>query len=77
MVDFGPPLGQAYVHSPEDLILNKLKYYAISQQTKHIRDIASIIRSMGEELDDAYINQWARQLALTTIWREVQQQIGA
>lgn len=77
LVDFGPPLGQAYVHSPEDLILNKLKYYAISQQTKHIRDIASIIRSMGEELDDEYINQWARQLQLTTIWREVQQQIGA
>ena len=77
LVDFGPPLGQAYVHTPEDLILHKLRYYTISQQPKHIRDIASIILSMGEELDYGYIDQWATRLDLMAIWRKVQQQIKA
>ncbi len=77
LVDFGPPLGQAYVHSPEDLILHKLNYYSLSQQTKHIRDIASIVLNMGEELDYDYIDKWAVQLQLTEIWREMQKRIGA
>ena len=40
LVDLGPALGEVYVHSPEDLILNKLRFYRISQQTKHVRDIS-------------------------------------
>ena len=75
LVDLGPPLGQVYVHAPEDLILNKLHYFTISQQSKHIRDIAGIVLNLGEALDDDYIDQWAARLQLTETWREVQRQI--
>ena len=34
-VDYGPPIGNVYIHSPEDLILYKLIYFGISQQSKH------------------------------------------
>ena len=34
LVDFGPDVGEAYVHSPEDLILYKLQYYRLSSQPK-------------------------------------------
>ena len=44
-VDLGESLGEVYLHSPEDLIIYKLWYYSISQQTKHIRDITSIVMS--------------------------------
>ncbi|MBL7065902.1 MAG: hypothetical protein ISS49_17130, partial [Anaerolineae bacterium] len=27
LVDLAPPLGEVYVHAPEDLILNKLHYF--------------------------------------------------
>lgn len=76
LVDLGPALGEIYVHSPEDLILNKLRYFRISQQTKHVRDIASIILNQGEALDLAYIERWAQTLSLTREWREIQQRIA-
>ncbi len=41
MIDLEPLLGIVYVHAPEDLILNKVAYYGLSQQEKHVRDIAS------------------------------------
>ncbi|MCP4168092.1 MAG: hypothetical protein GY759_19665 [Chloroflexi bacterium] len=75
LVDLGPPLGEVYVHAPEDLILNKLHFYDISHQPKHIRDIASIVLSQEDALDHAYIDEWARQLDVTDIWLEVLRQI--
>ena len=35
-VNFGGEIGRVYVHAPEDLIIYKLIYFSISQQTKHI-----------------------------------------
>lgn len=71
LVDYGPPLGEVYVHSPEDLILYKLQYFSLSQQPKHIRDIASIVQTLGDELDTAYIQQWVERLGLGELWQEV------
>ena len=74
-VDLGPPLGEVYVHAPEDLILNKLRYFNISHQPKHTRDIASIVLEMGDALDLAYIAQWSERLGLAALWQEMQTQI--
>jgi hypothetical protein len=76
LVDLGPPFGEVYVHSPEDLILNKLRFYRISQQTKHVRDIASIVLYQAEALDMAYIERWVQSLNLTDEWQEIQQRIA-
>ena len=70
-VDFGPEVGEVYVHSPEDSIIYKMLYYSLSQQTKHIRDIGSIIKTMGEGLDYDYIQKWASEKQLTAIWQEI------
>ncbi len=74
LVDLGPPLGEVYVHAPEDLILNKLRYFSISQQPKHVRDITSILLTMEKELDMDYLDQWADYLKVTEIWEEIRQQ---
>lgn len=76
LVDLGPALGEVYVHAPEDLILNKLRFYRISQQTKHVRDIASIVLYQAEALDLAYIERWVQTLNLTDEWQEIQQRIA-
>jgi hypothetical protein len=76
LVDLGPALGEVYVHSPEDLILNKLRFYRISQQTKHVRDIASIVLNQAEALDMAYIESWVQTLNLSDEWQEIQQRIA-
>ena len=76
-VDLGPPLGEVYVHAPEDLILYKLHYFSLSQQPKHVRDITSILLSLGAALDLAYIEAWAERLGLTLVWKQVQQQASS
>ena len=77
LVDFGPNIGEAYVHSPEDLILYKLQYYSLSSQTKHIRDIGSIIAMVGKDsLEHDYLAQWIDRLELNEIWQEIQEQMS-
>lgn len=70
-IDFGPPLGPVFVHSPEDLILYKVWYFSLSQQTKHIRDIAAILLTMGEQLDYAYLNLWMERKGLERVWQSL------
>lgn len=76
LVDLGPPLGEVYVHSPEDLILNKLRYFQISQQPKHVRDIASIVLNLDQDLDYGYIDSWTGVLGVVESWQEIQNRIA-
>lgn len=70
-VDYGPPIGRVYIHSPEDLILYKLIYFGLSQQSKHSRDVAAILKSRKSELDLDYIEGWVNRLGLTSLWKEM------
>lgn len=70
-VDYGPPIGKVYIHSPEDLILYKLIYFGLSYQSKHSRDNAAILKSKRDELDIEYIEQWVTRLGLGSIWKEL------
>jgi hypothetical protein len=76
LVELGPPLGQVYVHAPEDLILNKIHYYSLSYQTKHLSDIASVMAISRDLVDLDYITQWCALLGLTDTWQEMQAQIS-
>jgi len=75
-VDFGPELGEVFIHTPEDLIVYKMLYYSLSQQTKHIRDISAIVSSMKDRLDYEYIQEWAGRKNLTAIWNAIKKEIG-
>lgn len=72
LINLGPPLGEVYVQTPEDLIIYKLRYYQISAQTKHVRDIQSILVAMGNELDYAYIEHWVAHFNLSSVWQIAQ-----
>jgi len=71
LVDYGPPIGRVYVHSPEDLILYKLMYLGLSGQPKHARDIAAILRARKNQLDFEYIEEWITRLGLGSVWKEI------
>jgi len=75
LVDLDPELGELYLHTPEDLIINKLDYYSLSQQTKHLRDIAAIVENLGEELDEVYIQRWAGKKGLQTLWENLRRRM--
>ena len=70
-IDYGPPIGEIYIHSAEDLILYKLIYFSISQQPKHVRDIAAILQARKGQLDEDYIEGWVGKLGLGSLWGEM------
>jgi hypothetical protein len=74
-VDFGSAVGLVYVQSPEDLIIYKLIFFSISQQTKHIRDIGSMLKVSGKDLDFEYIERWVKEKGLQRVWEEIKKQI--
>lgn len=71
LVDYGPPIGEVYIHSPEDLILYKLMYLGLSGQPKHARDIAAILKAKKDQLDYGYIESWVVRLGLNSVWQEI------
>ena len=71
-----PPIGNVYIHSLEDLILYKLMYFGLSQQSKHSRDIAAILKSQKNELDMDYIEQWVDRLGLNSLWKEMRDNVS-
>jgi hypothetical protein len=64
-----------YVAAPEDVILSKLHYYQEGGSEKHLRDIAGMLRVSGDEIDKAYIDDWANQLGLMREWQAVLEQL--
>jgi hypothetical protein len=46
-------------------------YFGLSQQSKHSRDIADILKSKKNELEMGYIEQWAARLGLSSPWKEM------
>ncbi len=68
-------LGEVFVHSPEDVILYKIQYYAISGQDKHVRDVASIL-TRSKTLDREYLEGWIIRLNLEGAWKELQAAMG-
>ena len=58
--------------SPEDIILNKLRFHVEGDSQKHLDDIVGILKMNGPTLDVAYIEQWADWLDVLPAWRNAQ-----
>ncbi|MBK7319962.1 hypothetical protein [Candidatus Villigracilis affinis] len=56
LVDYGPPIGEVYVHSPEDLILYKLLHFELNGKPKHARDIAAILYARKSKMKNILMN---------------------
>ncbi len=57
---------RVYFISPEDLILNKLKWYKQTQSDRHLEDIESIFKISGKQIDKRYLRQ---KVADIDIWK--------
>ena len=75
LTDLGPDIGEVFLHAVEDLILYKLRFYGISKQHKHARDISAILLGTPE-VDIQYIERWAAELGVLEEWHEVQSANG-
>ena len=66
------------VISAEDTILAKLRWYRDGGQVseRQWRDIAGILAASGEQLDRAYLEQWAEEMGLTELYHRAIQATG-
>jgi hypothetical protein len=52
--------------SPEDTVLHKLVWYRLGEHVsdRQLSDVIGILKIQGQRLDNAYLEQWARQLGV-------------
>ncbi|MBI1862163.1 MAG: hypothetical protein HYR96_14715 [Deltaproteobacteria bacterium] len=60
---------EAFVVSPEDLIIKKLEYYREGGSEKHLADIRGVLANT--EIDRGYLETWLLNLQLSQQWAKV------
>ena len=50
--------------APEDMIINKLLWYKVSESDKHLNDVKGIYNVQKEKLDLNYLKKWAQKLSI-------------
>lgn len=59
----------AYVVTAEDIILAKLRWYRLTDETseKQWRDVTGVIEVQGDKLDREYMQHWAQELGVADL----------
>jgi hypothetical protein len=63
-----------FIATPEDTILTKLEWSAMSGSERQLRDVAGIIEVKQGDVDRAYIERWAAELGVLDLWRRLSEQ---
>jgi len=65
-------LGQSMIMaSPEDMILQKLKWYQMGKIEKHLVDAAFVYQIQLKNLDQKYLNLWVKKLKVGKYFKEL------
>lgn len=66
-------IGQSVpIASPEQVVLQKLRFRQRGASERHLRDIRGILRVMGDAIDISTLEQMARAHGIEPQWREMQ-----
>jgi hypothetical protein len=60
----------AYIATPEDIIIKKLDFYREGGSEKHLIDIREMLAQ--SKIDENYVQSWIAKLGLTSEWKKVQ-----
>lgn len=59
-----------FMLSAEDMILNKLLWYKVSEIDKHLKDAKGIYEIQKEKIDNKYLLRWALKLSVHELFKE-------
>ena len=64
------------VHSAEDIILFKLRWYRLGNETseQQWKDIRGVVQTQGDKLDQAYLDRWAPDLGVADLLQRVREE---
>jgi hypothetical protein len=65
------------VHSPEDIVLFKLRWYRVGGEVseQQWRDVLSVMKTQGDRLDAAYLDRWAAEIGVKDLLDRARQQV--
>ena len=65
------------LHSPEDIVLFKLRWYRIGGEfsEKQWSDILGVLRTQRDGLDAAYLDRWATEIGVQDLLDKIRQQV--
>ena len=69
-------LGEIRIASPTYLIAMKLRYFAMSRQDKHVRDIRGMAMGSPGRIDHAVVERWAKSSGTLETWRDCLRRAG-
>jgi hypothetical protein len=78
-MDFPDAPGQPVVlHSPEDVLLFKLRWYRLGNETSDQQwgDVLGVLKVQAGRLDDAYLDHWAAELGVVDLLQRARQESG-
>lgn len=59
-----------------DIIAHKLRYYLISQQDKHLRDIRLMLAMSPEAIDHGFLETWTQEHGCAELWKRCLNRVG-
>jgi hypothetical protein len=73
------PEGYAFVASPEDIVLQKLRWYRMGDcvSDQQWRDVLGVLKTTGERMDVAYLRRWASEMEVADLLEKALTQAGA
>lgn len=60
-----------WIATPEDTLLAKLEWAKRSGSEKQLEDAGGIVEIVGDLLDTGYIDRWAPELGVASLWDEI------
>lgn len=58
---------QAFLATPEDIILHKLRWYMISPSDRQLTDAAGILSVSADAIKMEYLDHWAKEIGVTEL----------
>lgn len=73
------PEQQIWVHSAEDVILFKLEWYRLGEETSERQwlDVQYVLKAQAERLDLDYLTRWATEVGVADLLRHAMKDAGA
>jgi hypothetical protein len=63
----------AWIATPEDVLLHKLRWYRMSPSDRQLTDARGIFQVSGKELDRVYLDHWAERIKVSDLLESVLQ----
>ncbi|MDB6080143.1 MAG: hypothetical protein JWO82_3890 [Akkermansiaceae bacterium] len=63
----------AWIPTPEDVVVQKLRWSSLGKRTKDFQDACEVIEAQAETLDWAYVEKWCVELGVTATLAEARE----